>query len=437
LSLRDILVLLVVFGATAYALKHTWVGVLAWTWISLMNPHRLGWGVAVNFPVAAMVGGATLVSFVMTKNKRFDIWTPASVALAAFLVLHLIAQPFAFYPSYAKDMLVTVLKIWVMIFVAMTVLVERRQLDMLIWVIVGSLCFFGVKGGIFTILSGGNFRVWGPPTSFIEGNNELALALIMTIPLMRYLQLQLIKPWQRNLMTVAMALMAIAAIGSQSRGALLAIVAMSGILIMRSRNRLGLSVVVLIGAAILFAFMPDSWHSRMSTIQTYEEDASAMGRINAWWTAYYVAKANFFGGGFEMWAPQTYAIYSPNPRDVLVAHSIYFQVLGEHGFIGLFLFLLMWILTYREFGKLRKFGQTHEACRWMADLAGMCQVSIVGYLVGGTFLSLAYFDFPYNLLVISVCVSRLARDHRKTLAVKAPAFRPGPAMHLHHPGVRS
>ena len=419
--MRDIIVLLIVFGSTAYALKHTWMGVLAWTWVSLMNPHRLGWGAVVNFPVAAMVGGATLLSFVFTKNKRFDIWTPASVVFALFVIWHLVAFPFAFNPIDARGMLVTVMKIFLMIFVAMMVLTTRRQIELLIWVIAGSLCFFGVKGGIFTLLSGGNFRVWGPPTSFIEGNNELALALIMTIPLMRYLQLQLSKPWQRNMMLGAIALMAISAIGSQSRGALLAISAMSFVLILRSRHKVGLTVLVLIGALAMVALMPDSWHDRMGTIQTYEEDSSAMGRINAWWTAYYVAKANVFGGGFEMWIPQTYALYAPDPRIALVAHSIYFQVMGEHGFIGVLLFVAMWLLSYREFGKLRKFGQKDPEWQWMADLGGMCQVCIIGYMVGGAFLSLAYFDLPYNLLVISVCTNRLLRDHIKTQTARRGA----------------
>ncbi len=32
----------------------------------------------------------------------------------------------------------------------------------------------------------------------------------------------------------------------------------------------------------------------------------------------------------------------------------------------------------------------------------MCQVSLVGYAVGGAFLSLAYFDLPYNILIMIV-----------------------------------
>lgn len=413
--MRDILVLAIVFGASLYAFKHTWAGALAWTWLGLMNPHKQSWGIAVNFPVAAVVGGATLVSWIFSREKRMDIWTPASVSTLLLIIWLVVSTPFAFYPELAQPQLVDTLKVFVMIFVGMTVINDKRQLQYLVWVIVASLGYYGVKGGVFTISTGGAHRVWGPTGTMLEGNNELALALIMVIPLMRYLQLQLSKPLHKQLMLGAIALMAASAIGSQSRGALLAIVAMSGVLILRSRNRVGLSVLMVAVAVAVVSLMPESWHERMDTIKTYEEDGSAMGRLNAWEMNYNIALANLFGGGFSMYTSEVYAIYAPDPRYVVVAHSIYFQILGEHGFIGLFLFLLVWFTTYREFSKVRRFGLATPEHAWMADLAGMCQVSLVGYLVGGAFLSLGFLDLAYNLVLIAVCMSRLMRDHIKAI----------------------
>lgn len=77
----------------------------------------------------------------------------------------------------------------------------------------------------------------------------------------------------------------------------------------------------------------------------YAQDSSALGRLNAWWMAFNLAKANFFGGGFAIYNAQTFALYAPDPTDIHAAHSIYFMVLGEHGFVGLALFLLLWILV--------------------------------------------------------------------------------------------
>jgi probable O-glycosylation ligase (exosortase A-associated) len=148
--------------------------------------------------------------------------------------------------------------------------------------------------------------------------------------------------------------------------------------------------------------MPESWHERMSTIGTYDQDASALGRINAWRMTWNLASANFFGGGFAIYGPDVFSRYAPVRTNVLAAHSIYFQILGEHGFIGLFLFLLMWALVWRSAGRLRTQGKQLPQTLWLSEFGAMCQVCLAGYAVGGAFLSLAYFDLPYNLLILVV-----------------------------------
>jgi probable O-glycosylation ligase (exosortase A-associated) len=123
------------------------------------------------------------------------------------------------------------------------------------------------------------------------------------------------------------------------------------------------------------------------------------------------------GGGFDIYTPSIFGSYAPNPTDIHAAHSIYFQVLGEHGFVGLLLFLLIWVLVWRSAAFLRKQGAADPQVSWARDLGSMCQVSLVGYLVGGAFLSLAYFDLPYNLLVLMVVTERLVREHARGPAV--------------------
>lgn len=156
----------------------------------------------------------------------------------------------------------------------------------------------------------------------------------------------------------------------------------------------------------------------MGTISTYQDDSSAMGRINAWWMTYNLANSRFTGGGFESYTPETFAAYAPNPTDLHVAHSIYFSVLGEHGYVGLFLFLLLWWLAFQTAGKIRKEALARKQTHWAFYLAGMCQVSLVGYAVGGAFLSLAYFDLPYNILVMLVVTWRWLQEKRWETEVK-------------------
>ena len=98
--------------------------------------------------------------------------------------------------------------------------------------------------------------------------------------------------------------------------------------------------------------------------------------------------------------------YAPVPEDVHAAHSIYFQVLGEHGFVGLSLFLLLWVLVWFGAGWLRRNGRLQPESAWTSDLGAMIQASLAGYAIGGAFLSLAYFDLPYNLMLLVVIAKR-------------------------------
>jgi probable O-glycosylation ligase (exosortase A-associated) len=153
-----------------------------------------------------------------------------------------------------------------------------------------------------------------------------------------------------------------------------------------------------------------------------------MARLNAWQTAFNVAKDRPLGGGFELGTPSVFARYAPNPSVPCAAHSIYFQVLGEHGFPGLGLFLLLWLLVWLDTSWIIRRSRARTELGWASDLARMIQVSLVGFFVGGAFLSLAYYDVPYNLLV-AVVLTRLLVEKELTrleqeqsgLALTSPA----------------
>lgn len=399
--MRDILIISIVFFGSLYALKHPWVGIMLWTWISLMNPHSLAYGFSQSFPVAATVAGATLIGLTITKERRTPFISAPVTWLALFMIWICFTYLFSFNVEGSTEMLKKVVKIDVMLLATLALLSTRKHIETFVWIIVLSLGFYGVKGGIFTLATGGSDRVWGPG-GFIGGNNEIALALIITIPFMYYLSLIASNKWVRHGLLVAMLLSAAAALGSHSRGALLAIAAMSVYMWLKSPKKLLFGSVMLAAGIALLLFMPDEWGARMNTIKTYEEDGSAMGRINAWWMAYNLAKEHITGAGFDMYTPEIFALYAPDPLDIHAAHSIYFQVLGEHGFIGLFLFMGIWWTTWRDAGWLIKNGSKSLDTQWCQYLGAMCQVSLLGYAVGGAFLSLAYFDLPYNAMVMVV-----------------------------------
>jgi putative inorganic carbon (HCO3(-)) transporter len=323
-----------------------------------------------------------------------------------------------------------VFKIFGMTLIIMMLLKERKHIELAIWSIVISIGYYGVKGGIFTIRSGGNDRVWGPAGTFIDGNNEVALAFVMVIPLMFYLIKITKNKWGRYALIASMGLCALASLGSYSRGALLAIAAMGVFFWLKSKEKLAIGLAMVLLVPVLLLAMPAQWHERMDTIQEYQEDSSAMGRVNAWHMATNLAMDRPLGGGFQIYDAGVFARYAPNPEDIHAAHSIYFQVLGEHGFFGLFLYLAIGVLTWRTGSWVIKHGKHDPELKWALDLVPMLQVSLLGFAVGGAFLSLAYFDVPYYVMTAMVATRLLVERHLKTAAASPAALAPKNATRL-------
>ncbi|MGA7799195.1 MAG: putative O-glycosylation ligase, exosortase A system-associated [Gammaproteobacteria bacterium] len=416
--MRDLFVTIIVLGSLPVILLEPYIGVLMWAWIGLMNPHRLAWGFARDFPFAMIIALTTLAALLFNSREPRRIpWTREVVILTTLIGWMVITTIFAKYQDLAVEELIKVLKIELMTYVTMMLITDRKRLDQFVWVIVLSLGFYGFKGGIFTITTGGAFHVQGPQGTFIGGNNELGLALIMTLPLMRYLHLQTKIKGLRAFLTSLMGLTVIAILGTQSRGALLGISAMALFLIWKSRKRVPLLLAIAIIVPTALSIMPQQWYNRMATIQTYKHDESAEGRINSWKFAMREAlKSPIVGGGFMLFAYR------------LDVHSIYFEMLGEHGFVGLGLFLLLALATWRAGSKVIRQTKDKEHLHWLRDLAAMVQVSMVGYAVSGAFLGLAYFDFYYYMIAIMVLCKVMAEKALADSSVKEVSGSAAPAM---------
>ena len=149
--MRDIAVTLAVFGSLPFILKRPWIGILVWTWLGFMNPHRLAWGFRSTFPFAMIVALTTLVAMLISKEQKKIPWTREIVLLVIFWAWMLITTLNAMYPSLAWEQLSKVSKIFLMILVATMLINTAYRLKALVWVIALSLGFYGVKGGIFTV----------------------------------------------------------------------------------------------------------------------------------------------------------------------------------------------------------------------------------------------------------------------------------------------
>ncbi len=432
MSLRDLALTAVIVGLLPFCLARPWIGVLTWSWIGYMNPHRLTWGFAYDLPFGMMVMLATLAGLLLTTEKR-----PLPRAIEVYLLFvlwgwFLVTTLFAFYPAEAWGHFIKVSKILVGIVLSMVLLQEPRKVQALIWVIALSLGFYGVKGGIWTIGTGAQNQVLGPPASFIGGNTEIGLALNMAIPLLVYLQRQESRRWLRYLLLAMAVLSIVASLATYSRGALLGLAVVVPLVFFKSRARFILLPLLAAAILVLPTIMPTQWMRRMETIATYEQDLSANQRLNSWSVAYQLAKDYpLMGGGFRTFTKEVYETYLPgyeyNEHD---AHSIYFQVLGEHGLTGLAIFVAL--LASTLFGLRRLIRRTrHEPSQeWIHRCAQMVEISVLSYVVSGAFLSMSYFDLFYQLVALTAILKTLATTPApapETLSAPSPARRRTPA----------
>lgn len=405
--MRDLVLACVVFGALPFVLVRPFWGILMLAWLGYMNPHRLAWGFMFDMPVVQIVAIFTLSGMLLSREAKRMVWSREIVVLVLFVAWMGITTTTAFFPTLAIQQYEKVVKIQILTFMTLLMLTSERKLHLFIWTIALSLGFYGVKGGIFTIVNGGVYRVQGPIGTFIGGNNEIALALVMSIPLMRYLYLQEKRQLIKLGLAAAMFLTAIAAFGTQSRGALIALSITGAIFWVKSRHKFVTAAFVVLAAVVGISQMPQEWFDRMETIQNYQEDRSAQGRLNQWANAINIANDRIVGGGFETWQRPVCQRYAPNPNDCRDVHSIYFEVLGEHGWIGLAFFLGLLAMMWMKCRSIIRIAKRNRALTWARDLAAMIQVSMVAYMSAGAFLGLAYFDFIYHLLAVVVVASHL------------------------------
>ena len=416
--MRSILVTLLIFGSLPLIVVKPHVGVLVWSWIGYMNPHRLTWGFAYDFSFALVVGLVTIGAWLFSRERKTLPWHPLVLLLAAFAAWVSFTTLFAAYPDDAHWKWDRTIKIMLFNgFVTLGLITTRQRLDALIWVIVLSLGFFALKGALFTVLTGGIYRLQGPSGSFIADNNQFGMALLMAMPLVRYLQLTAPSRWMRLGLLMLLVCFLVAVLGTYSRGAVVGLAVTAIALLVKSRHRMRLALMAGLALAAAVQFMPEHWHERVASIFAYQEDASAQARIESWRYALEVAREHpVIGGGFEIFRGNEAA----TGAGYRSAHSIYFETLGEHGWVGLGLFLALGLGAYLTARSVTRCARDDQELSWAADLAAMVQVSIAAYAIAGLFLNLATFDLYYHLIAIIVITSALVRQRVASYVAPAP-----------------
>ena len=402
--MRDLAIFLLVFGSLPIILARPWVGVIMWMWVSLMKPHKLAWGYMYDVPIALIIGVTTLIAWVLTKDDKKLQVDSITILMIMLVAWTSVTTLFALEPDYATYKWGLFFKIILMTLVALSLVKTPTQFKWYIWVVVLSIGFFSTKGGIFTVQTGGQYRVWGPPGTDIADNNQLALATLMLIPLMIYLAQTNANKWIKYGMYLAAAFSLVSIIGSYSRGGFVGMGAVCVVLWWRSKNKIAIGTVAVLAVIIGLSFVPQKWLDRMDTIQNFEQDASATGRLELWGHAIRIANDNpLVGGGFGAFDHlPTYARLSPEIVTKRNVHSIYFEMLGTQGYVGLIIFLALGIAGLNGAGKIRRLSEGVPGLENEFKFANMMQISLVAYAVSGAFLNLSTYDLYYALLAMIV-----------------------------------
>jgi probable O-glycosylation ligase (exosortase A-associated) len=312
---------------------------------------------------------------------------------------------------------------------------SRIQIEAFLLVFVFSASTILFSAGVKTVLGGGGYgtlAVMGTGNTGLSESSTLAVVCVMLIPIAMFLmRYTLIFP--RTLMTrclfLSIIVMALAAVvGTTARTGIVAVAVMCLLSMLQSKKKLwwiaGLAIVAVI--VLNLDLSTTRWGNRMSTIETYNADSSAMGRIKVWqWTIDYVGK-NPLGGGFDAYLHNRIlgvtqdgeTQYLPEGQVGGKAfHSIYFEVLGEQGIVGFAMYFVMVALALLKLMQLKRIWKNDPGLGWIAALANALMTSIVVFLAGGSFVGIAYQPYIFYLVTLTVAIdqyaARVVRDQRK------------------------
>jgi putative inorganic carbon (HCO3(-)) transporter len=409
------------------------VASLAYIWVDIFQPQSVAPAIAMMMPISLITALVAVLAYLCGdrgKPPRLGLLTLLLVAWAAWMTL---TTSWALFPDHAW-------KKWDWAFktVAFTTLLPfvftsriRIEAALLIFVcaIMSNVLPFAVK----TALSGGGY---GQQLGLVPVNggwggegSTLSTYAFATLPLVSFLQRHsLIAPgrgWMRYVYYSAPALAAIATIGTFARAGVIAGLVWAAITWWHSRRKVALTFVLLGGLVAILPMMGEEWTERiLTTFQARGED-SALGRLLAWQWTWDFAARNPAGGGFDAYRASYGVTERPDGTEFsikgLASHNIFFEVLGEQGWIGFGIFLSIFAVFFFNMTKVRYKARRRQDLAWMGGLASALMQSTLIFMTGGFFVAVAHQPLHYYLIMFAVSLSALmARE----LAVPAVPVAP-------------
>ena len=415
-------------------------------WLSLLAPYNYLYGFSNSINVYYIFLFAMAISLA-TKPHEFHIQPINTMILIVIFVIHGAISTFLTVStkSIPWDILDRMVKICIVSIIIISITTNRIRMQAMTIIFVLGLGFHSIIDGLKTLVTGGQHVVKGVPQ--LGDNNSFGLAMLMVTPMAYYVFNNIEVKWIRYGFLVVTLTSILAAIGTNSRGALIAMVALACIFIYRSKSKITNTLLVTVVAVFVLAFAPDRWVNRMDTIHSAGADSSFMGRVTAWQLSFVMAADHpIFGLGYHaMQDTQVWVSYIPNFRSFYphsarvpdsaeghAAHSIIFEALADTGFAGLGIFTMIIVSAFKNISKIKQLTLSVPEMVWALDLATAMELALVSYVVAGLALSVCYYECFYVLISLIAALRLQVEKH--ALAPKFPAQRDGPVTRLYRDG---
>jgi probable O-glycosylation ligase (exosortase A-associated) len=415
---RDVIVTLIVLGALPYCFKRPVIGLLFFSVLAYMRLQDLAWGFARGQRWSFYVAIVTFAGWVSSREKHAPIIELRMMMMLTLAALVGLGLFFARGPSAVDPTrYVEYVKIVFIAIFTTSVIRTREHLRMLVWVIAMCFAFYGVKSGAAGIVKLGNVFIKRGPGGMLEDNNDFALALAMSVPLLVHLGTSEQRAILRKGLFVMIPLTMITVVLTRSRGGTLSMGMMSAVLIWRSRNRLLGVIVAIFAAGALVALAPAEYIERIKSIKDYETEGSAASRLKAWRVAGRMIEDNpITGVGFRRFQ-MNYLTYEPNPspdqlagEGTIVAHNSYLQIWAECGTPAFLLYMGLLFLSLFDIWRVRALAKARYHSSWILSYCTMFEAVLLTFMLGSIFLNRAHFDLIYHYFAIVLVFGRVARQ---------------------------
>ncbi len=435
--MRDLAFIAFLMAMLGFGLRRPFLFVLTYIYIDIVSPQRLTYLLLNSVPISLMAAGLSVGAWLVLDDKRDTRVAPRQGLMLALLLYCLWTTKGADFPVDAQFKWEWVWKALAFaIFLPLTLRTRLRIESLLLFMLLSAASII-IVGGIKTLGSGGGYGELNLMVSNNAGLYEgsiISTVSIAIVPLILWFTRHgTVFPPDWRVRTFCYALVfscLLIPIGTSARTGLLCI-ALLGVLALRDVKR-RLTYLALAGAAAAMAlpFLPSAFTQRMETIGTYKADASASTRIAVWqWTLDYV-QDHPFGGGFEAYRQNRIrydkiAVVGEGNNQTIeripeidaarAYHSAYFEMLGEQGWPGLFLWLAINLggLVRMEILR-RRYAKSGDGEGWIAPLAGALQHAHLIYLFGAAFVAIAFQPFVFLLIGAQIGLdtyaSRLRRE---------------------------